>query len=128
MAARHPSQEFIVGGGDRLTYAETQARARQLAKALYRLGIRRGDTVALLMNNRPEWLLVDFATVMLGAVLVPISTWSRARELEYVLNHCEATVLVTVERFLAQDYLGALAEIGGPGSPRLPRLREVIVL
>jgi fatty-acyl-CoA synthase len=125
MAARHPGREFIVGGGERLSYRETRARARQLAKAFFRLGVNRGDKVALLMPNRPEWLLVDFAVTLLGATLVPISTWSRARELEYVLDHCDAATLVTVDRFLADDYLAMLAAIG---PERLPALRQVVHL
>ena len=126
MAARRPAREFIVGGETRLTYAETRARARRLAKGLYQLGVRRGDKVALLMDNRVEWLLVDFAVTLLGATLVPISTWSRARELGYVLNHCDATTFITIDRFLGQDYLAMLAEIGAPGSDRLPRLTRVV--
>jgi fatty-acyl-CoA synthase len=116
-----------VGRGTRWSYAETRARARELARGLYRLGVRRGDMVALLMNNRPEWLLTDFAVTMLGATLVPLSTWSRPRELEYMLNHCAAATLVTVPRFGSQDYLGALAELGGPGGGRLPHLRRLVV-
>jgi fatty-acyl-CoA synthase len=81
IAARDPSRELIVGGADRLSYADTRDRVRQLAKGLLRLGVQRGDKVALLMHNRPEWLLIDFAVTLLGATLVPISTWSRAREL-----------------------------------------------
>ena len=61
IAARDPAHEFIVGSAERLSYAETRARARRLAKGLRRLGVRRGDKVALLMGNRPEWLLIDFA-------------------------------------------------------------------
>jgi fatty-acyl-CoA synthase len=114
-------------GAERLTYAETRARARELARGLRGLGVARGDMVALLMNNRPEWLLIDFAVTLLGATLVPISTWSRPRELEYVLNHCGASVLLTIPRFGGQDYLGALAELGGAGSARLPHLRHVLV-
>src|SRR5262245_14394513 len=87
IAARDPGHEFIVSGSQRLSYADTRARARQLARGLRSLGVRRGDTVALLMSNRPEWLLVDFAVALLGATLVPISTWSRPRELGYVLDH-----------------------------------------
>src|SRR5207245_152313 len=79
------------------------------------------------MPNRAEWLVVDFAVTLLGATLVPISTWSRPRELEYVLNHCDASTLVTVDRFLGQDYLATLAEMA-PGSARLPRLRRVVAL
>ncbi len=126
MAARRPAREFIVGGETRLTYAETRARVRQLAKGLYQLDVRRSDKVALLMDNRVEWLLVDFAVMLLGATLVPISTWSRARELGYVLNHCDATTFITIDRFLGQDYLAMLAEIGAPGSDRLPQLKRVV--
>src|SRR5262245_25802813 len=127
LAARQADHEFIVGGGQRLSYAETRARARQLARGLRGLGVGRGEMVALLMDNRPEWLVVGFAVTLLGATLVPISTWSRPRELEYVLNHCDASTLVTVDRFLGQDYVAMLAEMA-PGSARLPQLRRVVVL
>jgi len=128
ITARDPAREFIVAGPERLSYGETRGRARQLAKGLRRLGVKRGDKVALLMSNRPEWLLVDFAVTMLGATLVPISTWSRARELAYVLDHCDATTLITLERFGGQDYLAMLAELGGPGSQHLPTLGRVVTL
>src|SRR5262245_48329761 len=123
LAARQPDHEFIVGGGERLSYAETRARSRRLARGLRDLGVKRGETVALLMNNRPAWLLVDFAVTMLGATLVPISTWSRPRELEYVLNHCQAATLVTIPGFGGQDYLQALAQASG----RLSHLRQIVV-
>ena len=128
LAARQPEHELIVDatGRVRLGYAETRARARRLARGLVRLGVRRGDRVALLMTNRPEWLLIDFAVTLLGAVLVPISTWSRPRELEYVLAHCATSVLLTAPRFGSQDYLAALAEMGGAGSARLPHLRRLV--
>ena len=96
MAARHPGREAVVGTSGRLTYGQWRTRARDLARGLHRLGVHRGDKVALLMPNRAEWLVVDFAVTLLGATLVPISTWSRPRELEYVLNHCDASTLVTV--------------------------------
>jgi fatty-acyl-CoA synthase len=126
MTARHPGREFVIGGTERLTYAQFRTRARELARGFHRLGIGHAHKVALVMNNRPEWLLIDFALSILGATLVPISTWSKGRELEYVLNHCDATALVTIDRFLGQDYLAMLAAIGRPGSERLPKLRQVI--
>jgi fatty-acyl-CoA synthase len=127
MAARYPGRDAVVGASGRLTYAQWRARVRDLARGLHRLGVRRGDKVALLMPNRVEWLVVDFAVALLGATLVPISTWSRPRELEYVLNHCDAGTLITVDRFLGQDYLATVAGIG-PGSSRLPQLRRVVTL
>ena len=74
MAARDPAREFVVGGSARLTYGQFRTKARDLARGFHRLGVRHGDKVALLMNNRPEWLLIDFALSILGATLVPIST------------------------------------------------------
>src|SRR5215813_13991762 len=123
LAARQADHELIVGGGQRLSYAETRAQARRLARGLRGLGVGRGEMVALLMDNRPEWLVVGFAVTMLGATLVPISTWSRPRELEYVLNHCQAATLVTIPGFGSQDYLSALGQSTG----RLPHLRRIIV-
>jgi len=64
---------------------------------------------------------------MLGATLVPISTWSRPRELEYVLAHCGVSTLITLPRLGAQRFLDAVAEMGGPGGARLPALRRVVV-
>jgi len=124
MARRQPEHELLVGeDGQRLGYAETRERARQLARGLLDLGVARGDRVALLMDNRPEWLLVAFAVTMVGATLVPISTWSRPRELEFVLGHCGASALVTVPALGGQDYLGAVLQAG----PRLAQLRRVVV-
>jgi fatty-acyl-CoA synthase len=126
LARRQPDHELIVGAGARLSYEETRLRARRLAKGLRRLGVVAGDRVALVMTNRPEWLLIDFAVTMLGATLVPISTWSRPRELEYVLAHCGVSTLITIARLGAQRFLDAVAEMGGPGGARLPALRRVI--
>src|SRR5262245_39782017 len=127
IAARHPEREFIVGGSVRLSYAQTRARVRQLARGLRQLGVRRGASVALVKETRPEWLLIDFAVTLRGATLVPLSTWSRPRELAFVLDHCDATTLITIDRLGGQHYLGMLAELGGPGSARLARLRRVVV-
>jgi fatty-acyl-CoA synthase len=127
LATRQPGHELIVGGAERLSYAETRLRARRLAKGLRRLGVAAGDRVALVMTNRPEWVLIDFAVMMLGATLVPISTWSRPRELEYVLAHCGVSTLITIPRLGAQRFLEAVGELGGPGGARLPDLRRVLV-
>jgi fatty-acyl-CoA synthase len=127
IAERYPDREAVVAGDQRLTYEQYRRSVRELAKGLYRLGVRPGDKVVLLMGNRLEWLLTDFAVATLGATLVPASTWSRARELDYVLRHADATTLITVDTFLGQDYLAMLAEVGA-GTARLPRLRHLVCL
>jgi fatty-acyl-CoA synthase len=55
--------------------------------------------------------------------LVAVSTWSRTRELEYVLDHSDASTLITVDRFLANDYFAMLADIG---LARLPKLERIV--
>ena len=134
MAARYPDREAVVWGKERLVYRDYRARVRQLAKGLLALGVERGDKVALLMENRTEWLLADFAVTMLGATLVPVSTWSTGRELAYVLRHSDAATLITVDRVRGRDFLAVLAEAGaaptaGRGqAPAGPELRHVICL
>src|SRR5262249_52715225 len=109
---------------ERLTYGQFRDRVRQLAKSLVALGVARGDHVALLMQNRTEWLVVDFAVQLVGATLVAISTWSRPRELEYVLLHSDASTLITIDRCRDHDYLATLGEITG----RLPKLARIVTV
>ena len=77
---------------------------RRIARGLHALGVRRGDKVAILMGNRPEWLIADFAITLLGGVMVGVNTWATARELEYVLDHSDTRFLIAVDRFLKYDY------------------------
>jgi len=90
-AARFGAREALVGGGTRLTYAQLREEVRGFAKGLYALGVRKGDHVAILMGNRPEWIVADLAACALGAVMVAVNTWVTARELCYVLAHSSNT-------------------------------------
>ncbi|MCY4481018.1 MAG: AMP-binding protein [Rhodospirillales bacterium] len=100
LAARYPDHEALVGGETRLTYRELREEVRRLAKGLHALGVRRGDKVGLLMGNRPEWILADFAIALLGGTMVAINTWATARELVHVLKYSDTKFLITVDRFL----------------------------
>ena len=126
LAERHPGIEFVVGAGRRLDYAEFRAEVRRFARGLHVFGVRRGDKVAILMGNRPEWLVANFAIYALGAVMVSLNTWATRRELAWMLDHSETSVLVTVDRFLGQDYTEALLEI--VAAEGLPGLRHVVRL
>src|SRR5262245_46530344 len=132
-----PQQEAVVLPPRRLTYAVLYAQAMAVARGLWRLGIRPGEPVALLVSNRPEWITVALGCALIGAPVVAISTWSRRVELEYVLDHSGAVALVTLDGFLGADYQALLAAIvpevaqrppGQLGATRLPALREIIVL
>src|SRR5450759_1790242 len=112
MAFRHHDRTFVIDGECRLSYAGFQAETRSLAKGLHALGVRRGDKVAVLMGNRMEWLLTDFAVTMLGATLVAVNTWWKSRELHHALELCDVSVLVMADRYLTHGYVAALDEMG----------------
>jgi len=124
MAARHPEREALVGGDQRYLYRALRDEVRAVAKGLHALGVRKGDKVGILMGNRPEWIIIDFAITMLGGVMVGINTWATASELEYLLDHSDTKLLVTVDRFLKYDYLASLDDI----APRLRRLKRIVCL
>jgi fatty-acyl-CoA synthase len=132
-----PQQDAVVWPPRRLTYAALYAQATVVAGGLWRLGIRPGEPVALLMSNRPEWITVALGCALIGAPVVALSTWSRRAEIEYVLDHSQAVALVTLDRFLGADYQAILTEIvpevaphqpGQLGATRLSALREIIIL
>ncbi len=123
MAGRYPDRVFLIDGDRRFTYAEFRAEARRLARSFHALGVRRSDRVAVLMGNRAEWLLVDFAVTMLGAALVALNTWWRRRELHHALRLSGAAVLVMTDRYLKHDYVAELE-----GMSELPELRHIVCL
>jgi fatty-acyl-CoA synthase len=135
IAARRPGGEAVVFRGERLTYAALRHQVDALARAFLALGVDRGDRVALLLPNRPEWLVTAFATAKLGAVTVAISTFSAPREVAWALEHAQPRVIVTMEAFRGRGYLEAIHALcpelarSAPGalrSERLPELRAVI--
>jgi fatty-acyl-CoA synthase len=135
MAAARPHAEAVVFRDRRLTYAELAARVDGLGRGLLAAGVARGDRVAVLLPNRPEWLIAALATAKIGAVVAAISTFSTPRELGWALEHSGAAALVTVSAFRGRGYLAALHELCpelarcAPGelrSARLPGLRTVV--
>src|ERR1051325_4455873 len=94
-AAAHPERLLIIHGARRMTYGELADAAARAAGGFARLGVAKGDKVALLLNNRPEFLAAVFAAAEIGAVFVPVNTAFAADEVGYVLDHYEAQYLLT---------------------------------
>ena len=127
IAGRFPDREALVGGGRRFTYAQLQDEVRTFAKGLHALGVRPVDKVAVLMGNRPEWIIADLAICSLGAIMVAVNTWVTSRELKYILHHSDASMLIATDRFLKYDYFAMLAELE-PFPLTLPLLRSIVHL
>jgi fatty-acyl-CoA synthase len=111
LARARPDAEAVVFRGERLSRAALRAHVDDVARALLALGVSRGDRVAVLLPNRPEWLITAFAAAKLGAPLVAISTFSTPREIAWTLEHAQPRVIVTMEAFRGRSYLGAIHEV-----------------
>ncbi|HSN32390.1 MAG TPA: AMP-binding protein [Ideonella sp.] len=137
--AAHGARDAAVfpAEGRRLSWYDLQREADAVAAGLLALGIRRGNRVGIWAPNRTEWLLAQFGTARIGAILVNINPAYQSAELEYALNKVRCRALVMARGHKSSDYLATLRslapELARPVEPvlesrRLPHLRHVIVL
>jgi fatty-acyl-CoA synthase len=112
------------GSARRWTYTELAADVDALALGLLEMGIAKGDRVGIWAPNCAEWILTQYATAKIGAILVNINPAYRTRELEFVLNQSGSTLLVAAEKLKTSDYAGMIAEV----RPRCPALATVVLL
>lgn len=117
----------MIQGSKSLSYQEFEREVQACGRGLLALGVTRGDHVAILMGNRLEWLITDFAACSIGAVMVGLNTWATAHELAYLLEHSDTRVLVTSGRFLKNDYLEMLAQVRQMAPTALAGLRHVVL-
>lgn len=131
-AAEFPDRPYVITDHQTWTYREVQDWSCRLAAGLTAFGIKRGDHVALVLANYPEFVALKFAIARVGAVAVPINMLNRRDELGYVLAQSDAVMLVTMDAFRGLDYLTMLDELANGweksgGGTNLPRLRDVVV-
>ena len=94
------SRLLLLFEGRSLSYGEFRREVHRVANALLRLGVKKGDKLALLVPNCPEFLLAVFAVAEIGAIFVPINTALAAEETGYVIDHSESSYLMTSQAFL----------------------------
>ncbi len=111
--ARFGDREVLVDvpSGRRWTYAAFADDVAALAKGLLAIGVAKGDRVGIWAPNVPEWLLVQFATARIGAILVNINPAYRSHELSYVLQQSGIRTLISAESFKSSDYRGMVDEV-----------------
>ncbi len=115
-AARHGERDALVScrQGVRLTYRELAAEVERCSRALLALGVARGDRVGCWSPNVAEWIIVQYATARIGAILVNVNPSYRRSELEYALAHSGCSVLIHAESFKGTGYRSMLDEIATP--------------
>ncbi|MGE5551040.1 MAG: AMP-binding protein [Bacteroidota bacterium] len=139
-AETQPHVDALVYAGERgprYTYEEFRRVCNRAAKGYMRLGIRKGDHVALWANNRPEWVISQFALAKMGGVMVTVNTAYRLHELEYLLSQSDSTTLVLMEQLKEVSYLEMVYKLcpelresapGALNAAKFPYLKNVIVL
>ncbi|HTR70755.1 MAG TPA: FadD3 family acyl-CoA ligase [Mycobacteriales bacterium] len=118
-AARVPTQEALVDGDLRLTYAELDATVSEAARAVMAAGIDAGDRVAIWGPNCARWVIAALALQRAGAVLVPLNTRFVGDEAAYVLAKAGVRLLFTVTDFLDRDYPASLPRDAVPDLGRI---------
>lgn len=99
----HGEAEYCVCEGARLTFAEHLRSVAAFARVLHEVhGVRKGDRVAILAENGPEWIIAFWAAVSLGAIAVGMNGWWVRDEIVYALEDCQPAVLVADEKRLSR--------------------------
>lgn len=117
-ADRLPDKVALVSDGQRLTYSEVDAQANRLANALKNQGLQRGDRVVLYLPNSLELAVAIFAVLKVGGVFVPINPSTKYEKCAYILNNCQARVLIAV---------GRQAELAQKLAQEVPSLKTIVL-
>lgn len=135
-AGRYPENEIMVWGDRRITFREAKEEVDRLAKGMLRLGVKKGDKIAVWLPNMPEFLLTWIASSKIGAPLIPINTRYKESEFGYILGNCDATTLLFMPEFLKINYLEMVRTVcpeidscapGRLASKRFPFLKNIIM-
>ena len=124
-AAATPQTALAITANGSVSYSALEARAQGVARGLRGFGVRRGDRIGLLCDNRVEWLEVFFAAAAVGAVAVPFSTWSTPRELDFLLSDSGVRLLFAIPRFRDRDFVETIAALRASGAH--PQLENVVL-
>src|SRR5215472_15855781 len=93
-----PRKTALIFDGQSIEYSEMETRCNRLAHAMIERGVRRGDRVAIWLENSPEVIIALFAALKAGAIFVVLNSTTKAEKIEYALNNCRARALVTDRR------------------------------
>ena len=139
MADRFPEHEALIDPrrGVRYTFEQFRNITNRVARGLLAIGVKKGDKVAMWSTNYPEWIITQFATAKMGAILVTVNTNYKKFELEYLLKQSDSTTLILCSGVKDSDYVQHIGELcptlaaSKPGMlscAKLPFLKNIIFL
>lgn len=101
-----PDKQAVVFGANSYNYRELNETVDALTAALYSLGVRRGERIALNLPNWPEFVISYFAAAKLGAVIVPLNTKLSESEVAYILGNAEVSQVITAADLTRRIFFG----------------------
>lgn len=136
---QHPAHEAIVYPERSLRYSYEAffKEVKETGKGLMALGVQKGDHIAIMAPNVPEWLMLQFACASIGAVLVTVNTNFQSQELAYLLKHSDSSMLFIVDGFKETSYVRMLEDLipelqtahqGEITSTAFPYLKSVVYI
>ncbi len=118
-AQKYPEKIFLYWQEETVTYSQFDELTNQIANMLYDLGVRKGNVVSVLLPNMLEYVYFYLGIPKLGAIVGPVNASFKAREVQFVVSHSEAMVLITTPQFM--ELVDAIRE-------DLPQLKHVVVI
>ena len=113
IAARFPGRQAVkyIDRDYERTWQEFNEECDKAAKGFIKMGVKKGDKIAIWATNVPEWLITFFAAAKIGAVLVTVNTNYKVFELQYLLKQSDTNVLVMTQGFKDVDYVETLYKL-----------------
>jgi len=139
VASKFPDNEALIDipKGKRYFYREFLRVVNELAKGFLKLGLEKGDHIALWSPNRSEWIITEFAIAKIGAVLVSVDTNCTLQQLEYLLKQSDSKSLIMAEGLKASEYVDMIRQLcpgiehsvaGELNCSALPELKNLILI
>src|SRR5438132_458054 len=123
---RHGDKDALIvrSQGKRVSWQQLLDQTRLAARGLMARGVQKGDRVGIWSPNRFEWVVMQYATAAMGAILVNVNPAYKTSELEYVVQQSGMSILIYARQFRQSDFHGMVQQV----RPKCPQLHEVIQL
>ncbi|MDY6972174.1 MAG: AMP-binding protein [Thermodesulfobacteriota bacterium] len=117
-AEQYGDKTFLNFYDEKYSFREIRDLSNQIANGLIQLGVKKGDHVCIMMDNRPNYILSWFALNTMGAVMVPVNVFLKGEGLTYIIDHCDAETII-----VGQQVWSTLNDI----RPELKKLKRIII-
>ena len=123
LAEEVPEKEALVFEDQRISYSQFRKHIRQVAMALKRMGMRKGDRAGVLLPNCPEFFYIQLGILYIGGVFIALSTRYRKFEITYMMKHAGAKFLFCVDSYKGANFIEILEKV----RPDLPEMEKIII-